>query len=89
MKDPDAPCFIAVCARCRCNAKTDATRTQLLQTLPPVLFLSLNRFEFDKGTLEREKVRGGRTSRLQQYGISSSPAVAFDGNATSSNLKSG
>lgn len=40
-----------------CGRKTAADRSVALRTLPPVLFVSLNRFEYDILTAQRRKVR--------------------------------
>lgn len=41
----------------KCGRKTAADRSVALRTLPPVLFVSLNRFEYDMLTAQRRKVR--------------------------------
>ncbi len=46
----------------RCNRKTAADRSVALRTLPPVLLVSLNRFEYDMLTAQRRKVYTSHTS---------------------------
>mmetsp|Transcript_24293 Transcript_24293/g.27558 ORF Transcript_24293/g.27558 Transcript_24293/m.27558 type:complete len:1186 (-) Transcript_24293:154-3711(-) len=44
-----------------CTSKQDATKGLKVRTFPPILTLSLNRFDFDYETLERKKI----TSRFE------------------------
>lgn len=39
-----------------CNKKCEALRGSKIRSLPPILTISLNRFEFDMQTYERKKV---------------------------------
>jgi len=39
-----------------CNEKTDTMKGVLLQKLPPILTIDLNRFDFDYNTFQRVKV---------------------------------